>query len=469
MSSVFRWIQDLGPAGVVVQAILATAAANALLLALILIRRGWRARVFQRRDARARLIRGMWDDILTGAVPASEWRDDALSREIVETILLDALEFAEGEDAALLARCLRRSGLLDARILEARNRRGITRRRALVALGRMRAIEAIPALAEALPDQQAGNALAAVRGLSRLGLPEAAVPLLEHLVTSSVPLPSSPVQNALFICCRSRPQVLVPYVRRAEPGLRQLLARVLGEIATGDLDEDLLLLACDTQAEVRASASRALAEAPLDTALPMLGALAEDDEWFVRLRAIVALGQLKHPRAIPSLVDGACDSNRFVRLRAAMGLAGMEDQLEQVLDLVEQKQDLYAMQALLSQMQASGAILEQIDRLRLRGGARERAERILLRVVRLGACRLLVSVVVEHRDRNVRARLARLLGRSGETELVPLLERALSNETAGPKRKLIAKTLAQLGWTGDADTSTAAGAVEAGVPVAKIQ
>jgi HEAT repeat protein len=390
-------------------------------------------------------IRANWDGIMSGETPAATWREDRMSCEIVETLILDRLEAAGPDEAAALARCLRTSGLVDLRIQDARRHRGWRRRQALLSLGRMRVAEAIPALEEALDDGNPGHVLAAVRGLGRLGLGEAAVPLLERIASGELAsLPPLPVQNALLNCCRARPQVLVPYIERAGPPVRPLLARVLGEVATGDLADDLVLLACDAQAEVRASAARALATAPLGVALSVLGALVEDDEWFVRLRAVVALGQLEHPLAIPFLVDALCDRHRFVRLRAAAGLARLDDNIEEILDLVAEREDRYALQALLSELQSSGAILAQVDCLAEGGPDRDRAERVLLRVLNLGAPRLLVSALGVHRDRRVRVALARLLARSGVAALVPLLERALEQEPSARQRKVIVWVLERL-------------------------
>ena len=422
----------------VLEAILLTVAGIALLLAFILLRRGWRSRIFRRRDARVIEVRNNWNGILTGSIAAEEWRDNRLTCEIVEAMLLDRLEVATGAEAEHLLRCIRASGLLDLRIQEARHRRGWRRRRALASLGRMRAPEAVRALAEALDDRNRLHVLVAVRGLGRLGLPDGAVPILDRLIDGSLAsLPPVQVQNALLSCCRSRPHLLVPYIHRASGQTRPLVARVLGELATGDLDpDDLVLLASDPQAEVRASAARALTSAPVNIALSMLAALAEDEEWFVRLRAIVGLGQLQHPRAIPALIDGLCDRNRLVRLRAATGLAHMDAQVEEVLDLVEARHDRYALHALLSELETSGAVLAHVDRLASQGPPRERAARVLLRVLRLGAHRLLVSALGAHRDRRVRFELARLLAHSKLRVLVPLLERARESEANSRRREI---------------------------------
>ncbi|MBI1738593.1 MAG: HEAT repeat domain-containing protein, partial [Acidobacteria bacterium] len=125
-----------------------------------------------------------------------------MDRSIVETLLLDQLEGAQGEEAKRLLQCLRLSGLLDRRILEARTQQGWRKRQALFALGRTRAPEVIPALAEALDDASAETRVAAIRGLGRLGIPDAAVPILDHLVEGRLKLPSTTIQNALLNCCR---------------------------------------------------------------------------------------------------------------------------------------------------------------------------------------------------------------------------------------------------------------------------
>ena len=454
MPSVFNriieFIEGLGPAGFVVQAIVASAIGIGFLLAFILARRAWKSRIFRRRDRRTLAIRQMWEGIVSGKVPYENWRFDAVDREIVESILLDKLEIASSEEATQLLRCLRESGLLDLRIYEARQYTGWRRRNALVALGRMRAPEVIPALSHALDDRHAETQMAAVRGLGRLGLPEAAIPLLDKVVQGELSLPATPLQNALLSCCRWRPSILVPYLRKAQDDSRALLARVLGEIATGELDEDLLLLAYDPLPDVRAAAARALGEARLDFALSALGTLATDTEWFVRLRAVVSLGQLLHVRTIPVLVELLCDKNRYVRLRSAMALARLQEQLPEIFALVQQKNDRYALQSLVSELQRSGAILDLISALRV-PAKRQVAENVLLAVLRSGAQRLLLSTLFHHGDWRVRVALARLLARSGEPQLVPQLEKASAEEKSPRQKRITRWLLRQLGSSGAAE------------------
>jgi len=444
MASVFNLLDRLGPAGVVIQAIAVTLLGIAALLAFILARRGWRSRLYRRRDARVVEIRAQWDTIIDGRSRPEEWRRDPVSAEIVETLLLDSLEEASGAEAERLTRALRRSGLLDARIHEARVRRGWRKRQALTSLGRMRAAEAIAVLAEALDDRSQATVITAIRALGRIGCPGAAVPLLEHLVTRTEPLPTFPVENAIIGACRSKPEVITPYLDRAEPEVKRMLVRALSEIARGDMTDVLLRLTSDPQAEVRASSARLLTLAPVDIALPALSGLATDEEWFVRLRAIVALGQLQHPSATTSLVKGLCDRHRFVRLRAARGLATMGKHLTKVLDEVEATKDRYALQALLSELELSGVVMRYVDQLTITGPGRTHAERLVRRMVDLGGRRLIVSALTEHEEPAVREAIGGLLATCQPGPLVPLVERALAQAPPDASRQLLERVHATL-------------------------
>ncbi len=454
MPSVFKqvvhFIEQLGPTGIVAEAIAVTVVGIGLLLAFILGRRGWKSHIFRRRDRRTLAIRQKWDGIVSGKVPYDQWRFDPMDREIVEAILLDRLEIAQPSEAEQLLRCLRESGLLDVRIYEARTHTGWRRRNALAALGRMRAAEVIPALSAALEDHHMETRMAAVRGLGRVGLPEAAIPMLDRVVIGDLDVPFTPLQNALLSCSRSKPSILGPYLRKAQDDTRAMLARVLGEIATGDLDDELLVLAYDPLPEVRAAAARALGEARIAIALPALGALASDTEWFVRLRAVVSLGQLRDPRTIPVLVELLCDKNRYVRLRSAMALGHLEEQLPAIFALVTQKRDRYALQALVSELERSGAVLDLVSSLRV-PAKRAGAEEVLLAVLRSGAQRLLVSTLFHHADWRVRVALARLLARFGEPQLAVRVQEAFT-DAAPPRQKRITRwLLQQLGGHGAVD------------------
>jgi HEAT repeat protein len=356
MESIFKGIEKLGPAGLVLQAILVSLLGIFLLVGFIVLRRWYRARYFRRRNERTVALRSHWDEILSGKISAEEWRFDPLDCNIVESILLDSIEMSSADKLPPLLDCLRVSGLLDMRIYQARTSRGWKQRTALLTLGRTRAVEAIPALAEGLDSRLRETRIAAVRGLGRTARTEAAIPILDRILTGQFDAPERSLKNALVNCCRAQPQVLIKYVEHANGPVRELLARVLGELASPELGEELLVLAVDPLPEVRASAARALGNTNTPYGLPALHTLASDPEWFVRLRAVVALGQIENIGKIKILVRALCDVNRHVRQRAAWVLARMEPQLEQILEDVVATRDDYALQSFVSELERSGAI-----------------------------------------------------------------------------------------------------------------
>ncbi len=348
MASIFEKLWRLGPAAFVFKAIVVAIAADALLLTFIFLRRTYRKRFFAKRDKRVFELRQQWDALISGKSPYEKWRSKPFDRRIVETIALDAFEAAGPEESARLLKFMRASGLIEKRIFEAQHLKGWRRMRALVALGRTRAPEGVPALAEALRDRHLEVRLAALRGLGRTACLQAAEEILAWVGEAGLQVPSLPLQSALIQCCTERPQLLLPYVNQAEGPLREILGRVLGEVATPALGLELLQFVADEDEELRAAAARAMSRADAGVAFDALSELAEDRTWFVRLRAIIGLGNLADPRAIPTLLKGLTDSNRLVRLRAAEALVQFRAVRVPVFQQVIQLRDRYGLHAYLT-------------------------------------------------------------------------------------------------------------------------
>src|SRR5258707_4057593 len=256
MESIFEKLWRLGPAAFVLKAIVVVIVADGLLLGFILLRRTYRKWYFAKRDARVFELRQNWDRLISGEIPYETWRQKSFERRIVESIVLDAFEAAGAEESARLLKFLRASGLIEKRIFEARQLTGWRRMRALVALGRTRAPEGIPALAEGLRDRVLETRLAALRGLGRMACPQAAEEILAWVAEKGLLVPALPLQSALIQCCAERPQLLLPYVQNAKGALREVLGRVLGEVATPSLGLDLLQFVGDDLDELRAAAAR---------------------------------------------------------------------------------------------------------------------------------------------------------------------------------------------------------------------
>jgi HEAT repeat protein len=350
-SDLFR---KFAPSALVFKAIIWAIAADLILLAFILLRRNYRKRYFRKRDRRVFELRQQWDALISGKIPFETWRTNPFDRRIIEDMALDAFEAAAADESARLLRFLRAAGLIEKRIFEARTLKGWRRRSALVALGRTRAPEGIPALSEALRDRDLEARNAALRGLGRLGSPEAAEEILHWVAESGLNVPALPLQNALINCCREKPQILLPYLQHADSKLREVLARVLGEVASSSLGADLIGLADDELPELRAAAARAMSNAQPGHAVEVLAELSRDTVWFVRLRAVVALGNLYDSKALPHLLNALTDSNRLVRMRAAEGLVDFKSELASIFVQVAKTQDRYGLHAFLAALENAG-------------------------------------------------------------------------------------------------------------------
>jgi HEAT repeat protein len=385
MASGFEILHRLEPSAFVFKAIIGAIAADVLLLAFILVRRSYRMHYFRKRDARVFELRQQWDALISGEIPYETWRTKSFDRRIIEDMALDAFEAAAADQSARLLRFLRTSGLIEKRIFEARKLKGWRRRSALVALGRTRAPEGIPALSEALRDHDPEARNAALRGLGRLGSPEAAEEILHWLAESGLNVPILPLQNALINCSRERPQILLPYLRLAGPQLREVLARVLGEVASPSLGAELIGLADDELPELRAAAARALSNAQPGRAIEVLAELSRDDVWFVRLRAVVSMGKLYHKVAIPHLIDALTDSNRLVRMRAAEGLVDLKSEMVSIFSQVVKARDRYGLHAFLAALE-NADLRDRLDAEIRKGtySAAEHESEELLAVLRTG-------------------------------------------------------------------------------------
>ena len=369
MTSIFEKLWRLSPAALVFKAILVAIAADALLLAFIFLRRTYRRRFFAKRDARVFEFRLQWDALISGKIPYETWRRKTFDRRIVEALALDAFEAAGPEESARLLKFMRASGLIQKRIFEAQNLKGWRRMRALVALGRTRAPEGVHALAEALRDGHLEVRLAALRGLGRTACPQAAEEILAWVGEAGLQVPALPLQSALIQCCTERPQLLLPFVKRAEGTLREILGRVLGEVATPALGFELLQFVDDDSS----------------LALDALAELAQDRTWFVRLRAIIGLGQLADPRALPTLLTALTDSNRLVRIRAAEALVQFRAEMVPIFRQVVQLRDRYGLHAYLTAIE-NGDLRGKLEA-QLQNNTKIMGEQkgVLLKVLQTGA------------------------------------------------------------------------------------
>src|SRR5579859_7124205 len=345
MNSLLHWINAVG-ASFVVRAILFSLSGIVALIASILARRKIRRRYFDRLADAEFYVRQHWEEIVAGEIPRNEWREAHRDTEAIIEQCLERMENANASEGEKLLDFLRRTGLLDRILMETRHLRGWKREAALVRLGRTRAPEAVTSLVAALDDPSPETQLAAVRGLARTGLRPAGEAMLDRVLAGDLALAGTSLMNALIVCTRQNPRVLLPYLHLARGPVRELLARVMAEVTSVELGDDLLLLASDPLPEVRASVARALVHAEFGFAFPALAQLAADEQWYVRLRALTSLGRFAQTRAVPILLRGVCDPNRHVRQRAAEALAHAPDPIGVLRDVLKTG-DAYALQAMI--------------------------------------------------------------------------------------------------------------------------
>jgi HEAT repeat protein len=374
MTFAFEKFHKFGPAAFVLKAIIAAVIADVVFLSFILLRRGYRRWYFAKRDARVIEIRKQWDALVRGDVPFEDWRHNPRDCQIVESMALEAFELAGSIESAKILKFLRASGLIAKCTFEARRYKGWRRREALVALGRTRAPEAIPVLTEGLRDCDPETRMAALRGLERIACPESAKGILNWLSEVGLTVPALPVQSALLQCCAEQPQLLIPHLWHSDAAVREVLARVLGEVATPAVADDLLQFVDDDLAELRAAAARALSQSQSHLAFGSLRQLAEDPVWFVRLRAIVSLGELRNQSAITILLRGLTDSKRLVRVRAAEALLKMDSDQVAIFESAVATKDRYGLDAYLTALDNAGVVGSLQTRLaQLRPTARQDA------------------------------------------------------------------------------------------------
>jgi HEAT repeat protein len=199
--------------------------------------------------------------------------------------------------------------------------------------------------------------LASLRGLGRAACPQAAEEILGWVSEAGLLVPALPLQSALIQCCAERPEILIRYVQNATGPVREVLGRVLGEVATPSIGLELLQFVGDDLDELRAAAARALSRTPSGLAFDVLSELATDSVWYVRLRAIVSLGKRSERRAISVLLRGLTDSNRLVRLRAAEALVSFDGEMVPVFRQVVATNDRYALHAYLTAVENADVLI----------------------------------------------------------------------------------------------------------------
>ena len=217
------------------------------------------------------------------------------------------------EQTAMNLRALYRAwGLAGRRQRELSHRYGYRRGEAAIALARMGFREFTPQIARLLRSRNSRIRLAALRALEQLGSPEA-TPWLIAFLPVMKGYASLLATAALVSSCRSRPQLLLPYMNHPDPQVRYLVTCALAEVATPAIVLTLKQYARDSNPKFRAKIAQGLGVAGGSKAVPVLRRMARDATSFVRVLAVEALGKLGDHGAREILTAASKDPDWRVR------------------------------------------------------------------------------------------------------------------------------------------------------------
>src|ERR1700692_3701547 len=92
--------QQMNTAFLLTVILVAVAAGIVLLLLFLLAGHAWRHFRVRRFDALSIKIHGQWREIVSGEIPAQEWRKDSLKCEIVQSIVIQEISASTDKDRA---------------------------------------------------------------------------------------------------------------------------------------------------------------------------------------------------------------------------------------------------------------------------------------------------------------------------------------------------------------------------------
>jgi hypothetical protein len=281
---------------------LALSAAALLMLLVLAVRRIVLARRHRRHAESERRVRPLALAIVEG----SEGEPPALSagdQAVLAEVLGRYSRTLTGEADRRIAAYFRESPVLASATRELGSWRMWRRAAAAYALGDMRCTEAAPALLRALDDDKPEVRGAVARSLGRLGVNEAALPLIEALASRRV---STEVAGEALIELGSG---VVPELRHmaGHPDwqIRAAAITLLGLVGdSGDSPVGVEALR-DSSADVRRAAAEALGRIGSSDADAALRATLDDRAHVVRAAAAESLGVIGSRAAAPELLQVA--------------------------------------------------------------------------------------------------------------------------------------------------------------------
>ncbi|HJR06475.1 MAG TPA: HEAT repeat domain-containing protein [Pyrinomonadaceae bacterium] len=318
------------------------------------------------------------------------------------------------------------------------------------ALGEMRSRASLPFLLEALYDGEQLVCTEAVKSLGALALPSAIGALLDT-ARRHPELPPALLGRALSACsvdclelkpgangdsfAMSTAPAIDPFtgeIRGLEPvGAVEQLPEWMEDETLADALERL----DSADVEARVAAAQQLAQFQVQRSVEALTSLAANDrDSAVRAAAVTSLGNIGHESVFPSVLISMADEAREVRAAAARALSRLSFDRADAYVRVLETADAETLRHLASACVGAGLAKQALSRLASddRRQAYE-AFSLLSLVARGGQSDLILKVVEEHQDLNIRLAASRLLGLLGDTQLDASLRRIALGANAPEK------------------------------------
>lgn len=282
------------------------------------------------------------------------------------------------------------------------------------------ASSAVPALIDALSDDNTSVRLAAVQSLGSLEDPRAIAALGKALKDDPDPRVRQAAADALASIddARAVPHLLAALRAEKVAAVRERVVHALGEIGDDSAVDAIAGAAGDASVAVRRAVAHALGELEGRRVLPALLGMARDSDVEVRRYVAEGLGDMDDEATYETLVLLARDSDAEVRASAIGGLGDLEDRRALTVLVAALKDANEEVRA-----RAADAI-HNIDELKTAPPA-------------------LIEALADP-SADVRHNVAHALGSIGDEAAVPALKRALADSNSEVRRG-VAEALAEIG------------------------
>jgi HEAT repeat protein/beta-lactamase regulating signal transducer with metallopeptidase domain len=282
------------------------------------------------------------------------------------------------------------------------------------------ASSAVPALMEALADENSAVRLAAIESLGSLGDPRAIAALGKALREDTDSRVREAAAEALgeIDDTRALPHLVEALKAERVASVREKIVHALGEIGDASSVDAIATASKDQSVAVRRAVADALGEIDSRRALPTLLAMARDTDVEVRREVADAIGDEGNEDAYDTLVLLARDADAEVRQQAIDGLGHFEDRR--------------ALEIFIGALKDTNA------------DVRSQAADAIHNIDDLGTAPPALIAALSDPSHDVRHNVAHALGSIGDEAAVPALKRALSDDNVEVRRS-VAEALAEIG------------------------